>query len=968
MEDLRLLREYAQTRSEAAFARVVSRHIDMVYGVCLRQLRHSQDAEDATQAVFLHLAHKASQLRDGTIVAAWLHHVARMESAQSIRKATIRRRHEMAAASQAAGNRPPPPSGHHDHEIDRALRRLRTTERAAVLLRFFRGQSFQEIAAELRISEEAARKRVGRAVEKLRALLRPSEGSVLSAAGVEAILHAGAHRAPATLAAATVKAVAAHALPAVGASVTKGAIVTMAISKTNAALVGIAAVLLVGGTVAVNHYIRRGREEAVVIQPAATTAVITSAPAPATTYNGPPVVGFARLPDGTPVARADVFVSDPDHFLSVYDYEHLRQPHLIYGTIRTSAQGITEVKYGKDLKVPLDIPAPVQATTGADGKFKFTPTQLPVGLVVRGAQGMGIATAADVASGRPLIVKPWARIEGTNRVGVQPVPKADVRAINLADVGLLNAANVTVFDSSTSDADGHFIIERAMPGLSMINRTFAYRGDVFLGRGGKIEFATFPPGIWLTQLIDLQPGQTNTVRIGGTGRPITGHVAQRRDGYVLRRGSLSADPPLDFENSYPFDFTPDGTFLVHDMPAGRYHLHADFAIPAGRFRPLAYKFIDYVASGEKDFVVPPIPGGRSDEPLDIGQVPLTPLRQLTPGQAPPELDLRTLEGSPRRLSDFRGKYLLLQIWSASRRYIAREQEHLRAIYDRFGVDPGFGMLGVNVDQDPRASCKTAIEAGVLWPQTMLASPSDGLPDPYKDSGSSLYLIDPQGNLLAKDLDDVTAYGTIEQLLGRTTLSPRVLVERELPNSVNAQTPYHAVPAPTWENAAYGSSVTIVDGKRDGNSGPLQRIVDGRTPASPDAPGQSFFFDMGSLEGRFRIDLRRVVRIARISTYSWHPGNRAPQVYRVYGSDGSGGNFDCAPKIGTDPATCGWTQIAAVDTRPTQGPFGGRYAVNLLDPAGSLGRYRYLLFAVFVTQTRDDWGQTFYGEVNVVEKQ
>ena len=256
MEDLRLLREYAQTRSEAAFAQLVSRHIDMVYGVCLRQLRHAQEAEDATQAVFIHLARKAGHLRDGTIVAAWLHHVARMESAQSIRKALTRRKHEMAAASHAGRHEMPAPDSTQD-EVDRALARLRTPERAAILLRFFRGQTFEQVAGELRISEEAARKRVSRGLEKLRRILRPLEGSALSISGVEAILHASVHAAPPALAAATVKTVAAHVgAAAAGGSVAKGAVITMAISKTKVALVAVGALLLVGGgTVAVSHYV-----------------------------------------------------------------------------------------------------------------------------------------------------------------------------------------------------------------------------------------------------------------------------------------------------------------------------------------------------------------------------------------------------------------------------------------------------------------------------------------------------------------------------------------------------------------------------------------------------------------------------------------------------------------------------------------------------------------------------------------
>src|SRR5690349_16293647 len=143
MEDLRLLREYARTGSHSAFEQVVRRHIDLVYGVCLRRLRHAQDAEDATQDVFIHLARKAGRLREGTVLAAWLHHVARIESAQHVRKLTTRRKHEMVAARLP--RQEPPTESPADFEMDRALSRLRAGERAAILLRFFQGRNFSEV-------------------------------------------------------------------------------------------------------------------------------------------------------------------------------------------------------------------------------------------------------------------------------------------------------------------------------------------------------------------------------------------------------------------------------------------------------------------------------------------------------------------------------------------------------------------------------------------------------------------------------------------------------------------------------------------------------------------------------------------------------------------------------------------------------------------------------------------------------
>jgi hypothetical protein len=68
------------------------------------------------------------------------------------------------------------------------------------------------------------------------------------------------------------------------------------------------------------------------------------------------------------------------------------------------------------------------------------------------------------------------------------------------------------------------------------------------------------------------------------------------------------------------------------------------------------------------------------------------------------------------------------------------------------------------------------------------------------------------------------------------------------------------------------------------------------------------------------------------------------------------------------AACGWREIAFADTRPKTDDGGGQYGVSITDSSGSIGRYRYLLFDIFETESDDPWGQTFYSEIDVVKKQ
>ena len=179
--------------------------------------------------------------------------------------------------------------------------------------------------------------------------------------------------------------------------------------------------------------------------------------------------------------------------------------------------------------------------------------------------------------------------------------------------------------------------------------------------------------------------------------------------------------------------------------------------------------------------------------------------------------------------------------------------------------------------------------------------------------------------------------------------------------------FKTVPAPVSNDAASQAEFTLLAGERDPNGAELTALQDGRLPQNEDQPAQNFFFRAGSEGGRLRIDLRQTVSIQRISTYSWHGGNRAAQVYRLYASDGERAGFTNAPAAGVDPEKCGWRQLASVDTRKALGNDGGQLGVAITDSeTNSLGRYRYLLLDVMRTEDRDAFGNTFYSEVDVMD--
>jgi len=184
------------------------------------------------------------------------------------------------------------------------------------------------------------------------------------------------------------------------------------------------------------------------------------------------------------------------------------------------------------------------------------------------------------------------------------------------------------------------------------------------------------------------------------------------------------------------------------------------------------------------------------------------------------------------------------------------------------------------------------------------------------------------------------------------------------DSAGGEFKFDKVPAPARDDAAARARFTIVTGTRDPNGADVDALNDGRLPEEEDQPGRNFFFDAGTPGGRLLLDLGAVIEVKRINTFSWHPGPRGPQVYKLYAADGTADGFKAEPPAGTDPATVGWKLLAAVDTRPEGDP-GGQYGVSISDSAGALGKFRYLLFDVSRTDDTDVFGNTFFSEIDVL---
>jgi hypothetical protein len=630
--------------------------------------------------------------------------------------------------------------------LESALDRLGTADRDAVLLRFIQGKSHRDVGTAMGISEDAARKRIERALARLRSFF-VARGVTVPAVAIGSLLATHAVRA----APAAVAAAAALASPAGGAvTLAGGVIAAMAWTKAKLIAAAVAAMLLVGTTTLVTvryaiHSRRAANPQAQAAPPALPAKPVIAQGAPQNPAANPvpaqTIEGTVYGLDGEPLPGASVYLATP------------KTPYTVYA----GAQKITP------------------QVTGADGKFSFARPGDDWQIVVAMPDGFAQVRPEELAKSPMIFIRPWGRIDGRLLERNAPLPNQPVMVglSNWHDDDLSNC--VTNQIEVKTDKDGRFVLDRVPPGRMNV----AHR-DPAPGWGKWSKW----------DLIDVQPGKVSQVEMGAIGRPVVGRLvvppgseakvvfkADQRHSWTIEanrsdvpRMSLPWDygsmPPhqrhrireawertpegqqsLKFMHAESTTINPDGSFRFEVLRPGKYGMY----VRSLELDPANSMFED-VASASAFFTVPELPPGQrnSDQPIDVGAIQLTMSPRIIVGDPAPPLEVKTADGKAIKLEDFRGKLLVLHLhWQEMP---DQSLAGLKKTYDTFSKDPLFGMLSIHIDARPDQVDALTREQDLKWPQALAARNSPTLPEGYRSGPALIHLIDPDGRVIAKVLD------------------------------------------------------------------------------------------------------------------------------------------------------------------------------------------------------------------------
>jgi len=457
-------------------------------------------------------------------------------------------------------------------------------------------------------------------------------------------------------------------------------------------------------------------------------------------------IGTVYLPDGEPAIGAEVII-----------YTASRQGNI---------QG------GKNI----DKGGSVFVVSGNDGRFSLPPQVEEYLLVVLHDKGYAEITDKKLATDPNILLTPWGRLEGILHIGRKPAVNEKIWWYRNKNMSRQEIIPVWHGCDTMTDANGHFVFEKLPPEKVTVHHV--------------IESGRFRSGRGSSKTLEIMPGQTAKITLGGSGRPVTGRLVVPTDykgkidfnfgdntlDLILPeyphpknldlltgkekdtwqriwqksdRRTVYTEAHQEYGRSYGVKIEDDGTFRIEDVIPGNYILRLRLY---ERPKDKPYGLGDYIGSVNYEFEIPDMNEVYSDAPLDIGVVELELKKSLQVGDSAPLFEIESLNGELINLKDYNGKIVLINFWMSMHPKCVEETLKLKEVFEKFRSTERFVMIGLSLDYDIEDAEKFIKDNGLIWSNCFLnAMPDETVAKDYGlDSLPYTILIGPNGKVIAKN--------------------------------------------------------------------------------------------------------------------------------------------------------------------------------------------------------------------------